>query len=59
MRERPEGEKHRTEVTEATEEELVRGFELTKFLRPEFNFPCKIAPAEQDCLLGNGVCLLL
>ena len=49
MRERPEGEKHRTEVTEATEEELVRGFELTKFRRPDSIFLAKYGQPRDNC----------
>jgi hypothetical protein len=60
VRERPEREKHRTEVTEATEEELVRGFELTNalFRRPHSIFLAKQGQPRESAR-GNGVCLLL
>jgi hypothetical protein len=58
--EQPEGKKHRTEVTEATEEELVRGFELTNalFRRPNSIFLAKQGQLRESAF-GNGVCLLL
>jgi hypothetical protein len=52
VRERPEVEKHRTEATEATEGELVTGFELTNalFRGPHSIFLAKKGqPGEGDC----------
>jgi hypothetical protein len=52
VRERHEGEKHRTEVTEATEEELGRGFEVISNLHEAL--PSHAEAVTQDLELNTN-----